>query len=210
MAFVLDIETVGQRLDQLPPRAIDYLFRGLERDAPEPNDFEQRKKDLVSRFGLDPTTGRIVCVGVVDTESDFERTFTHVSERDLLASFWEWLAQTKPELVVTFNGKRFDVPYLNVRSAIHGLEPEVVIPAEPGSVSPHFDVREVMEGDDRRRRGSLDYFCAVFSIPSPKAEMDGTLVEAAFAEGRIGDIARYCLADCRATAALYQRLKPFY
>jgi hypothetical protein len=210
MAIVLDIETVGQRVSDVPPRALDYLFRALERDAPEPADLERRKKELVSRFGLDPTTGRIVCVGVLDTESDFERVFTHFSERDLLVSFWEWLASEKPALVVTFNGKRFDVPYLNVRSAIHGLEPDFVIPAAPGSLSPHFDVREALEGDDRRRRGSLDYFCAVFGFPSPKEEMDGSLVDAAFAEGRIDDIARYCLADCRATASLYRRLEPFY
>jgi hypothetical protein len=40
--------------------------------------------------------------------------------------------------------------------------------------------------------------------------MDGSLVGSAFAEGRIADIARYCLEDCRATAALYRRLEPFY
>lgn len=210
MAFVLDIETVGQSREDIPARALDYLFRALERDHPEPEELERRRQELQSRFGLDPTTGRIVCVGVLDTETAFERAFTNIAEKDLLASFWDWLAETRPALVVTFNGKRFDVPYLNIRSAIHGLAPEVVIPAEPGSLAPHFDVREALEGDDRRRRGSLDFFCAVFGIPSPKEEMDGSLVEEAFAQGRIADIARYCLADCRATAALYERLRPFY
>ncbi len=40
--------------------------------------------------------------------------------------------------------------------------------------------------------------------------MDGSLVGQAYAEGRIEEIERYCLADCRATLALYRRLKPFY
>jgi predicted PolB exonuclease-like 3'-5' exonuclease len=41
-------------------------------------------------------------------------------------------------------------------------------------------------------------------------EMDGSLVGQAFAEGRIQEIERYCLADCRATLELYRRLKAFY
>jgi 3'-5' exonuclease len=210
MALVLDIETVGQGIDEIPERALDYLYRALERDSPDPQEIERRREDLISRLGLDPTTGRVVCVGVFDADGAFERTFTDSSERDLLGSFWRFLAEVQPSLVVTFNGKRFDVPYLNIRSAIQGLAPEVVIPFEPWSRAPHFDVREALEGDDRRRRGSLDYFCAIFGIASPKEEMDGSQVAGAFAEGRIDDIARYCLADCRATAALYRRLAPFY
>ena len=60
MAIVVDIETVGQSVEEIPERALDYLFRGLERDAPDPEELERRRKDLLSRLGLDPTTGRIV------------------------------------------------------------------------------------------------------------------------------------------------------
>jgi predicted PolB exonuclease-like 3'-5' exonuclease len=206
----LDVETVGRKVEEIPERALDYLLKALERDQPPPEELDRRREELFARFGLDPTTGRIVCVGIVDVEGAFERAFSDDSERDLLESFWGWYAEARPELVVTFNGKRFDVPFLNLRSAVHGLAPPVVIPAEPQSRSPHFDVREVLEADDRRRRGSLDYFCSIFGLPSPKELMDGSLVEQAWAEGRIEDIERYCLSDCRATAALFLRLKPFY
>jgi hypothetical protein len=207
MAIVLDIETVGQKPEEIPQRALDYLLRALERDRPDPPELERRREDFFSRLGLDPTTGRIVCVGVLDSESSIERTFSQEDERELLESFWRWLDGERPSLFVTFNGRRFDVPYLHVRSAIHGIDPPFVIPL--GSFS-HFDVREALEGEDRRRRGGLDYFCAVFGVPSPKTEMDGTQVGQAYQEGRIEDIERYCLADCRATLALYRRLKPFY
>jgi predicted PolB exonuclease-like 3'-5' exonuclease len=207
MAIVLDIETIGQSVEEIPERALDYLFRGLERDAPDPEELERRRGELFSRLGLDPTTGRIVCVGVLDSETSFERTFSHTDEKELLESFWQWLEGARPTLFVSFNGRRFDVPYLNIRSAIHGIEPAYPIPL---GWSAHFDVREAFEGDDKRRRGSLDYFCAVFGVPSPKMEMDGSLVGQVYAEGRIEDIERYCLADCRATLALYRRLRPFY
>ncbi len=208
--LVLDIETVGQAEAEVPDRALDYLKRGLERDRPAPEELDRRYADLVSRFGLDPTTGRIVVIGVVDAESGAEHVFSDDSEAELLARFWAFVAENTPALYVTFNGKRFDVPYLNVRSAFHRLRPSVVIPAEPDTRQPHFDVREVLEGGDRRRRGGLDYFCAVFGIPSPKIEMAGAEVGSAFDEGRLDDIIRYCLSDCRATLALYERLAPFY
>jgi 3'-5' exonuclease len=207
MAIVLDIETIGQPVEAIPQRALDYLFQGLERDAPDPVELERRREDLLSRLGLDPTTGRVVCIGVVDSETAFEQTFAHADEKELLESFWRWLETARPSLFVSFNGRRFDVPYLNIRSAIHGIEPAFPIPL---GWSAHFDVREALEGDDKRRRGSLDYFCATFGVPSPKIEMDGSLVGQAYAEGRIEDIERYCLADCKATLALYRRLKPFY
>lgn len=210
MALVLDIETVGQSIEEIPERALDYLFRGLERDRPEPEELEGRRQDLISRFGLDPTTGRVIVIGLVDTEKEAEHVFSADEERELLASFWEWLSANEPECYVSFNGKRFDVPYLNVRSAIHGLSPRVVIPSAPLTTRPHFDVREALEGNDRRRRGSLDYFCAVFGVPSPKSEMDGAAVGQAYEEGRLDEIVRYCLRDCRATAAIYEKLAPFY
>lgn len=210
MALVLDIETVGQSVDEIPERALEYLFRGLERDEPEPEELERRRADLIDRFGLDPTTGRVVCVGTVDSESGEQRAFADRDEQHLLEAFWSFLSDNGSSLFVTFNGKRFDIPYLNLRSAILGLRPRRVIPSQPESVRPHFDVREVIAGEDRRRRGSLDYFCSVFGIDSPKTELDGSKVAQAFAEGRIDEITRYCLADCRATAALFQRLAPFY
>lgn len=210
MALVFDIETVGQDRSEIPERALAYLERALSRDRPDEEELERRRQDMVSRFGLDPTTGRVIVVGVVDTEAEQEHAFAGDDEKETLERFWAWLAEHEPALYVSFNGKRFDVPYLNVRSAIHGLRPRRVIPAEPGSLRPHFDVREVLEGNDRRRRGSLDYFCAAFGVASPKSRMEGSDVPAAYAEGRLDEIARYCLDDCRATAELYARLAPLY
>ena len=88
MALVLDIETVGQSIDAVPERALDYLFRGLERDSPEPEELEKRREDLVSRFGLDPTTGRVIVIGLVDTDKAKPSMFSGrgMSERSSRAS----------------------------------------------------------------------------------------------------------------------------
>lgn len=209
-SLVLDIETVGQSVDEIPDRALEYLFKSIERETPEPEDLERRREELISRFGLDPTTGRVIVIGVLDVDTRAETVFAENEEKALLTRFWDWLASHEYERYVTFSGKRFDIPFLNIRSAIHGLAPRVVIPAEPLTTDPHFDVREVFEGNDRRRRGSLDYFTAIFGVPSPKSKMNGAKVAEAYAEGRLDEIAQYCLEDCRATAAIYERLAPLY
>ncbi len=209
-ALVLDIETVSQSVEEIPDRALEYLFKSLARDQPDEEELERRREDMISRFGLDPTTGRVIVIGLLDLETRAETVFSDESEVELLAKFWAWLRANEHERYVTFNGKRFDIPFLNVRSAIHGLTPSKVIPADPLTTRPHFDVREVFEGNERRRRGSLDFFTAVFAVPSPKSKMDGAQVNDAYAEGRLDDIVQYCLGDCRATAAIYERLTPFY
>lgn len=212
MALVVDIETVGREPEEIPPRALELLFRSLERHVQRetPQDLEARRRELMGRFGLDPTTGFIVCIGLLDTETREEKALYPADEKQLLTAFWEWLGERRPESFVTFNGKSFDFPYINIRSAILEIPPSMALPLRPYTTRPHFDVREVLSSGDRHRRGSLDYFCAVFGIASPKEQMNGAEVGTAYRQGRLKDIARYCLADCRATAALYERLRPYY
>ena len=144
MALVLDIETVGAPVEEIPARALDYLYRGLERDHPDPDELERRRRELLERFGLDPTTGRVVCVGALDTETKEETAFHRGREPEILRRFWDFLAEKAPERIVTFNGKRFDFPYLNVRSAILSIAPRRRLDNEPFRTRPHFDVQEVL------------------------------------------------------------------
>lgn len=224
MALVFDLETVGQGVEMLPSRASDYIFRRLEAarparhdrgEAAEGDDAEaqaRRRQDAIDRFALDPTTGQIICIGLRDTDTG-ESTALVVddtsTERDVLIRFWESV-RSPPDRWVSFNGKRFDVPYLKLRSAIVGVTPSCFIDESRGATRPHFDVYEVLAGQDTRRRGNLDYFSAIFGIDSPKAIMDGSKVHDAYHQGRIKEIAEYCLSDCRATAELYERLRAYY
>jgi hypothetical protein len=210
MALVIDIETIGQSVEEIHPRALEYLFRGLRRDNAGEDEVEARRKEMVERFSLDPTTGKVICIGLLDTESGEEKALVDKEETRLLTSFWGYLSESPPELFVTFNGKSFDFPFLNIRSAVCRVPPSMRLPVRRYTAHPHLDLREALAGGDRHRRGSLDYFCAVFGIPSPKQNLDGAGVGPAFRQGRIDEIARYCLGDCRATAALFERLKPFY
>ena len=115
--LVIDIETVGQDPEQIPNRAREILLN-VETD-------EDRQK-VLDGLGLDPCTGRIICIGVHWLELDRSRAYCQADERELLANFWSDIGQIRPQRFVTFNGKSFDFPYINIRSAIM----EVPIPRD--------------------------------------------------------------------------------
>src|SRR5947207_12633522 len=107
--LVIDIETVGQEPEQIPGRAREILL-DVQTD-------EDRQKVLGS-LGLDPCTGRIICIGVHWLELDRSRAYCQPDERDLLANFWSDMGQIRPQRFVTFNGKSVGFPYFHLRSAV--------------------------------------------------------------------------------------------
>ena len=201
--LVVDIETVGQETEEIPSRAREILL-DVQTD-------EDRERVLGS-LGLDPCTGRIICIGVYWLELDKARAYCQSDERELLANFWADLGQIRPHRFVTFNGKSFDFPYINIRSAIMGvpIPRDIQLDTRRFNIERHFDVREVLTNYDRYRKGTLEFFCDIFGVPSPKNGIDGSKVGDFFKAGRLDDIAHYCMADCRATGALYERLKHYY
>ena len=201
--MIVDIETVGLDVDIIPPRALEILL---------PADDEEKRQRVLESLGLDPCTGRIICIGVYWLEVDRSRAYCQSDERELLANFWSDLGQIRPTRFVTFNGKSFDFPYINVRSAILEvpIPRDILLDTRRFSTDRHFDVREALTNYDRYRKGTLEFFCEIFGVPSPKDGIDGSKVGDYFKQGRLDEIAHYCLADCKATAELYQRLRHYY
>jgi DNA polymerase elongation subunit (family B) len=201
--LVVDIETVGQDPEMISPRAREILL-DVEND-------EDRLRVLES-LGLDPCTGRIICIGVYWLELERSRAYCQPDERELLANFWSDIGQIRPQRFVTFNGKSFDFPYINIRSAIMGvpIPRDILLDTRRFSTERHFDVREVLTNFERYRKGTLEFFCEIFGVNSPKNGINGSKVGDYFKQGRLDEIAHYCLADCKATGELFQRLKNYY
>jgi len=200
--LVVDIETVGQDHETIPARAREILL-----DV----DTDDERQKVLDCLGLDPCTGRIICIGVHWIELDRSRAYCQPDERELLANFWNDIGQIRPQRFVTFNGKSFDFPYINIRSAIQGVPTprDVVLDTRRFSTDRHFDVREIMTNYERYRKGTLEFFCEIFGVPSPKADINGKNIGDYFKAGKLDEIAKYCLGDCRATSQLYQKLKNY-
>ena len=217
--MAVDIETVGQDWDGLAPRVQEYLVETQRGDA----EAETAKE----RLGLHAATGRVVAIGLWDLGAARGRVLVEgdapdwapfgaagdvqifrAGEAAMLREFWNVLALESP-LVVTFHGRGFDAPYLMLRSAILGVPPSRNLMGPRYQLSNHCDLYDVLTfWSASRMRGTLEFWACQFGLPSPKDGMRGSDVAAMYRERRLDEIARYCLDDARATAGLFECLRP--
>ena len=232
--YVVDIETVGQPWASLDERTREYLLGRAANDAEREG--VTRRLGLSPGTGRIIVIAMLnvtnAATGGVFVEARPERApgtearpdarkdsprwveggpqgFKRFEgdEREMLAEFWHLVERAGR--IVTFNGREFDGPFLMLRSAILGVRPSLNLAGYRYSVERHCDLAEVLSFHGAsRERFSLDYWCRRFGITSPKDEgLTGSEVQGAYEAGRIEDIARYCVRDVVATAALHAALK---
>jgi hypothetical protein len=223
---IFDIETVGESWDTLDETTQSVLSRWTERAARSDEEKEAMLQDLKEGLGFSPLTGEIVAIGLYDLERKMgvvyyqagkndkeEQLGDYVlkprSEKQMLEDFWEG-AREYTEFV-TFNGRGFDVPFMNLRSAIHGIRPTRDLMdgryLYQQKLARHIDLQDQMTYyGAMHRKPSLHLFCRAFGIESPKAEgVAGDDVAGLYAEGKYRDIAAYNVRDVVATTELYKK-----
>jgi len=107
------------------------------------------------------------------------------------------------------NGKEFDIPFLGRRYLIQQLDLPKVI-AETQSAKPWevriLDTMNMWKFGDFKSYTSLELLCGVLQVPSPKEDMDGSMVAPMYwKEKDYERIARYCEQDVIATAQVLLR-----
>lgn len=214
-ALVFDIETVpAHDARKLPATVAASLAKNAEH-----KDMEQ-----AAVMGMSPFFGKVVSLALGEgdapiaeqkvtalivppegcDESALPEWMVPMSEADLLRAFW-FLA-SKAQVVVTYNGRGFDVPFLATRSLIHGVPARVDLLSNRWSLRPHLDLFDIM-GQRGRGPSNLDTVCWALGIESPKESMDGSMVAPAYQAGKIEEIAHYNRHDVRATTEVYQRVR---
>jgi predicted PolB exonuclease-like 3'-5' exonuclease len=205
MIIAWDIETCPRPYDSLSEshakrhkHEYEYTMR---------NDTEIAADDAKRKASsLHPMLGWICCISAVrwsDGEMGTPMSWTAAAqeeEKDMLEQFWSDIQVFGDRYDVqwaTFDGKRFDVPFLSARSVRHGLEPTVndILDDYPYSHSPHADLAKLWQN----KYYSLEDLCDFLGVESPKDGFDGSKVAPAVEEGRIGDVQSYCESDAVAT-----------
>ncbi len=227
--LVFDIETIGKDFSQLDEMSQEYMLQYAADD--------EEKEEIKEHLGFYPLTGEIVAIGILNpdtkkgcvfvqqghdalipqniasiTEADI--TLESGSEKDILQKFWASVEHYN--YFISFNGRGFDVPYLVVRSAVHGIRPSKDLLANRYVNSQPMQAKHIDLLDQltfygaSRRKFSLHMWSKAFDIKSPKEEgVTGDEVGELFASGRVADIARYNAGDLLATAALYEKWESF-
>lgn len=213
----VDIETVPQyaSYSSLPDRTKalwDAKSKYLVADG-------QNAGDVYPRAGIYAEFGRIICIssGVIVKRNNqlFLRvkSFSQDDEATLLNDFANLLRKfsQKPDATLcAHNGKEFDYPYIARRMLINGVElPEMLSIAgkKPWEVK-LLDTMELWRFGDYKHYTSLNLLTHIFSIPSPKSDIDGSQVaEVYYLHNDLKRIVEYCERDVLAIAQLLLRYR---
>lgn len=212
----LDIETVPQAaaFDQLPGEARELFALKTQYQRKD----EYSAEDFYERAGIWAEFGKVICISVGYFQGSGGnrklriRSFSG-EERQLLLEFRDLLETyfNRPQhLLCAHNGKEFDFPYLARRMVIHGI----ALPAKlslfgkkPWEV-PHLDTMELWRFGDFKHYTSLKLLAHVLGVPSPKEDIDGSMVrDVYYEENDLERIVNYCERDVVTVAQVFLRLR---
>lgn len=225
--LIIDIETVGDNFDEMDDISKEMLTRWIRKESESDEEYEERLDELKNGLGFSPLTGQVVAIGTLDCEkgngavyyqapesSLKESSFGEVklkpmSEKEMLEKFWEVSGHFQE--FVTFNGRPFDLPFIFIRSAIHGVKATKNLMANRYLTSQPYDCKHIDLLDQLtfygsvRKKGSLHLWCRAFGIKSPKSEgITGDDVSKLFRNGEYKKIAEYNVGDLVATKELFR------
>lgn len=208
--IVLDIETYPdvseEHLEQI--RANLKAPSGYKDPVKIKAYIEKEKVKALSKAGLSPRTGRAVCVGIgvrthdggkpprpqwdfaafVDKENDEEKLLTTIDEV---------LNEQIHGHLITFDGRRFDLPYLAARAMKHNMALKYRWPL--GYNSTHVDLFELLG-----KEGKLDAWA--MGLLGRAKTSHGSEIARMVEAGQWDEIKAHCLEDVQMTAELYDRL----
>lgn len=210
--LVLDIETVPQYqyFNELP----SHLQKLWDLKTTYQRKNQETAEEFYGRAGIWAEFGKIVCisVGIFANNKNLRiKSFHNHNESDLLIEFNQLLNNQPSNMILcAHNGKEFDFPYLCRRMLIDGLEiPNQlnIVGKKPWEIN-HLDTMELWKFGDYKNFTSLNLLAAIFNIPTPKDDIDGSMVGYVYwFENDLERIKTYCQKDVITTARLIQRFK---
>ena len=154
-----------------------------------------------------------ICVGYFNGKEFRLKSFYGDDEKIILKDFKEMLEKhydKKDDRLCAHNGKEFDFPFLCRRLLINGIGLPAILDLQnkkPWEV-PHLDTMEMWKFGDYKNYTSLNLLAAVFGIPTPKDDIDGSQVAKVYYEEKnLERIKTYCEKDVVTVARLYQKMK---
>jgi hypothetical protein len=217
--LVIDIETVSQQPD-FDSLSADWqeLWRDkVNRTLPEnttPGEYYPQRAGVMAEFA------KVICISLGYFKKDSDKyklrvkSIYNVDEKELLKLF----VQTVDQLYISNNNwsftghniKEFDIPFLCRRLLINNLpippylDFQNMKPWETNMV----DTFQYWRFGDYKQYTSLRLLAASLNIPSPKDDIDGSMVGDVFwKENNIERIAIYCQKDVVTVANLILRFK---
>jgi 3'-5' exonuclease len=139
------------------------------------------------------------------------------SEGAVIQTFFDKIEKHQPQLV-SWNGGGFDLPVLHYRGLQHGVVADKYWDMGEDDREykwnnyisryhmRHLDLMDLLALYQPRANAPLDAMAKLCGLPG-KLGMDGSQVHAAFLDGKLDDIRRYCETDVMNTWLMYCRFQ---
>ena len=211
--LIFDIETIpdaesGRRLHDLQDLSDADVVRALEQLQ-----YQKNGSTFMPHY-----LHKIIVISLIHvSEKDIKICSLSGEEKEIVQQFFQGLEKYKPQLV-SWNGKRFDLPVLHYRSLLH----RVAAPSywEIGdNVNNfrynnyfnryhwrHLDLMDVLAGYDSYAAAPLDKIAKLIGAPG-KGGIDGSQVWDFYQQEKLEDIVNYCEADVVNTYLVYLRFQ---
>lgn len=153
-----------------------------------------------------------VAVAVVRVAADLSLTSLscldapHYRPLEVVGKFWQGVGHYRPKLV-TFNGRGFDMPLLELAAFRHGLPGRDYFMNSRNRFNGHIDLLDWLTNYGAcRLAGGLDLLSKMIGKPG-KMEVAGGQVYEMYQEGRLAEINDYCLCDTLDTYFVFLRTR---
>ncbi len=210
----LDIETVPQfgdwnEVEESKQVLWDKKTKTQRKDEISAKDFYKDRGGIMAEFG------KIICisVGILEKNNKIKiKSFFGDDEKVLLEEFGEIFNRPKLHDVIlcAHNGKEFDFPWIARRFLINGMQPPKpfqLFGKKPWEI-PHLDTLELWKFGDYKSFVSLELLAHVFGIPTPKDDIDGSMVASIYyIEKDLFRIVQYCEKDVLTLANVFRRMR---
>lgn len=204
---ILDIETVGlpEAKEWVDPLKAPSNYKDpLKIDAY----IKEAEAERAESFGLDPDTCRIVALGWHDVgfgDPKVRICKTEAEEIAALTEFWTTYRERFTK-IVTFNGLKFDLPVMVMRSLYLDVDyPEITI--APAWKASHIDLWQKLSLDGARKDvHSLAFYARRLGIGTLD-KVKGSDIQKLVNENNWQAVQEHCLSDLGLTHALANRLK---
>ena len=214
----LDIETVPceynfEELDSIFQKLWEEKTVWQRKDEFTDSEFYKMKAGVMAEFA------KIICISVgylfTDKEENHFRikSFYGDNEKQIISEFNDLLNSEfnkNQHQLCAHNGKEFDFPFIARRTLINGLKlPKLldIAAKKPWEVS-HLDTMELWRFGDYKHYTSIKLLAALFGIPTPKDDIDGSQVASVYyKEKDLERIKIYCQKDTLTVAQLLLHYK---
>ena len=221
----LDIETVPQQANLIDisedlAHLWEEKYHLIQKRMPEKYSEETTAAEaFANSAGIYAEFGKIVCISVgfihfKGLEMHFRtKSFAGDDEKKLLTDFAQLLAKfctSREHTLCGHNIKEFDIPYICRRMLINGIPLPSILQIsgkKPWEIA-FIDTLELWKFGDYKNYTSLKLLTAVFGIPTPKDDIDGSQVASVYYnEKNVQRIAVYCQKDVVATAQVFLKMQ---